>query len=78
MTSQKHALAPGNCGIGILTEFTENTFANDTTLRLGDGIVIKEVVAGGQAGRDGLLRPGDMVTGVVEGSLGPHVGGAPD
>jgi formylglycine-generating enzyme required for sulfatase activity len=54
-------------GLGIRVGFGhEGSGASDANTKVGDGITVDEVVAGGQAARDGVIRRGDVITAVIE------------
>ena len=44
----------------------EGSAAGDANTKVGDGITVDEVVVGGQAARDGVIRQGDVITAVIE------------
>jgi formylglycine-generating enzyme required for sulfatase activity/WD40 repeat protein len=59
--------APDSFGLGIRIGFGhEGSTASDANTKVGDGITVDEVVAGGQAARDGVIRQGDVITAVIE------------
>lgn len=56
-----------SCGLGIRLGVSQEGSADAvTSIKVGVGVTVEDVVAGGQAARDGVIRNGDVITAVIE------------
>jgi formylglycine-generating enzyme required for sulfatase activity/WD40 repeat protein len=64
--AMRYVPGPDSCGLGLrLGRAGKDETESDAVVTVQDGIRVEEVVAGGQADRDGVIRAGDVITAVV-------------